>query len=387
MKNGRWIFQTLVLSVALNVALLGVFFYFLIRDNPLHFSYKAKVEQKLGAPPVSTAFIEKIPSVPFERLVELLNDQRKMAEGYRICDLALGALAAFHDFDVERGLGRGKLSKQKWEFEGACFLLFPGMKEEDFNVLQTFAQNEKWPYTMRGLYKKIQQFSLEATDPSLLSFFCHTPEFVLVETLLVRTHMPIQKRTVLNLVLEGGLDHLEAFAANQEESIDFSDEVRRDFLLGAIEKRSKTAAYLLLLTDGNFAYHHLNDQQMALLLDLLTVKTEESLQFAQAVSTSSRVAQIRERALHLIGDYMGHLPTEGELTGHFVEKPVQKELRPVFRQAPPAAPSPNTHIVQDGESLWLIAKKYQISVERLMEANQLQNGVIRAGRTLKIPQK
>ena len=44
------------------------------------------------------------------------------------------------------------------------------------------------------------------------------------------------------------------------------------------------------------------------------------------------------------------------------------------------------HTVQEGESLWKISRKYKVSVERLMEVNQLGSEKIQPGRVLKIPQ-
>ncbi|MFC2049259.1 LysM peptidoglycan-binding domain-containing protein [Chlamydiota bacterium] len=383
MQNSRWIFQTLVLSVALNVALLGIFFYFLIRDNPLHFSYRPKEAVKSEHPPVPPGFLARLPAVSFDHLVELLSDVRKMEQGFRVQEVALGALAAYHDFDVERGLGRGKLSKHVWEYEGGRFFLFPGLSETDFETLKTFAAVEQWPLTSQGLFKKIRETGLENCDPALIGFFCHTPEFVLFETLFARTHLPIQKRSVLNLALEGGWEKFAVFTAGQEAGIDFSDECRQRVLLGAIDEGSKTAAYLLLITDAPFATQQLDDIHLARVLDLLTAKTQESGQFVQTIASSSRINAIREKAMARISEYTGNSP--GEVASHFYEKPGQKELRPVFREAPPAAPAPGSHVVQDGESLWIIARKYKVSIDALMEANQMQNSVIRPGKTLKIP--
>ncbi len=383
MHNPRWIFQALILSATLNVALLGVFFYFLIRDNPLHFSYHPKEVLHFQHPPIPSGFLERLPAVAFDHLLELLIDERKMEYGFQVRELALGALALFHHFDVERGLGRGKLSKHIWEYEGARFLMFPGLSSTDFETLQTFAHKDQWPLTSQGLFERIQESGLENSDPGLVRFFCHTPEFVLFETLFARTHLPIQKRSVLNLALEGGWKKFAAFSQEQQAGIDFSSEIRQQVLLGAIAEGSKTAAYLLLLTDAPFATHQLDDAYLIQVLDLLGTKTAESVQFVQNIAASSRIDAVRQKAVARISEYA--VTTPGEMASHFYEKPGQKDLRPVFRGAPPAAPDPAAHVVQDGESLWLIARKYKVSIDALMEANQMHNSVIRPGKALKIP--
>jgi len=74
-----------------------------------------------------------------------------------------------------------------------------------------------------------------------------------------------------------------------------------------------------------------------------------------------------------------------ETAARLSPRPSIGELRPVFREQPPASPSPRTHVIKQGESLWLIANKYQISIEKLMEFNGLHSTVLQPGRTLKIP--
>ena len=142
MQKSRWILQTLILSAALNGALLCTFFYFLIRENPIRFSYLPKEEVCSGDPPISPAFLERLRSFPFTQLVGLLQDERKVEQGYRVKNFALGALAAFHEFDVERGLGRGRLTKRKWESKEHNFRLFPGLNAGDFDALKVFASSK-----------------------------------------------------------------------------------------------------------------------------------------------------------------------------------------------------------------------------------------------------
>ena len=50
-------------------------------------------------------------------------------------------------------------------------------------------------------------------------------------------------------------------------------------------------------------------------------------------------------------------------------------------QSPPPTPTPRTtHLVQSGQSLWLIAALYNLTLEQLMELNELTvESIIRAG--------
>ena len=54
------------------------------------------------------------------------------------------------------------------------------------------------------------------------------------------------------------------------------------------------------------------------------------------------------------------------------------------RPAPP--PEPITHTVAAGESLWRIASRYGVTIEQILEANDLDSEVIRPGQRLEIPE-
>jgi hypothetical protein len=315
MQN-RPLIQTLILSVTLNVVLLALFFYFLVGGTPLHFAYRPKVHHHAEQPPLPADFFEKLPSVSWSHLLTLLEDTRKMEGGWDVRELALGALATFHDFDVERGLGKGELSKHIWEIKGHRFLMFPALSDRDFATLLHFANQEMWPLTPRGLFKQIQKTGIEASDPALIAFFCHTPDFVLLETLFARTYLPLQRRSILKLALEGGWQNLATFVKAQRVASDFSATVRQQLLVRAIDASSQTAAYLLLLTDAPFALYHLDDAHLMTLLDLLTVRTRESWQFVQTVAASLRLTPVRQKAISRIAAYTGKSP--GEVALNFV---------------------------------------------------------------------
>lgn len=368
-RKSRWLLQTLSLSVILNCAFIALFFYFMIRDNPLQFSYRPSSEEINESPPVDANFFAKLEGLSFESLVELLSDKRAIASGYRLQDFSLSALVTFHDLDVIRALGRTNLSQRKWTFGTTHFTLFPGLSDKDFQMLKFFATTEKWPFSSKGLFKLIAKQTLVKCDRELLAFFCRMPEMIALETLIAKSEVPIQRGFLLKMALEGSWESLSSHYLKQQKIADFSASQRRKVLLHYIGEGSKTAAYLFLLTDKSYAEHHLSDEQIGLLLNLLTVKTEEAESFLQAIAHSPRSDRVKNQAI----------------AGRFIPRPGIGELRPLFREEPPRSPQPRLHIVQPGESLWQIAKKYQISLEELMVVNHLQSTVIRSGMTFTIP--
>ena len=61
---------------------------------------------------------------------------------------------------------------------------------------------------------------------------------------------------------------------------------------------------------------------------------------------------------------------------------------PEEKVAPPPPPEPpleQTYLVQDGDSLWKIARKLKVSIHDLKEKNQLQSDLLRPGKVLKVP--
>lgn len=378
-KKNRWLVQSLILSVVLNLSFVGIFFYFLIKSNPLHFSFEPKVEFKTEKLPLGHSYLGKLKELSLNQLVELLYDKQVVEHGYRARDFSVAALAAFYDFDILRALGKRQVSQRQWVFEEMTFTLYPDLTDSDFAALVSFAEVERYPFTTKGLLNQIEN---NDRDPDLLAYFCHTPEFLTLETLFSRTKLPLSKGTLLGMVREGGWERLNACYEKQKKQSDFSDAFRQELLLGYIEGGSKTAAYLLLLTDPEFAASRLEDRHVVQMLDLLDVKTQEASLFVEKILASPRREPVRKRAFQRLSDFCGD-----EVAGRYVPRPGEGQLRPVFRESPPAAPLPATHIVQEGESLWSISRKYSVPIELLMEANQLQSTVIRPGKTLKIPIK
>jgi membrane-bound lytic murein transglycosylase D len=71
--------------------------------------------------------------------------------------------------------------------------------------------------------------------------------------------------------------------------------------------------------------------------------------------------------------------------GETVIIPAFNEISPPARQNVPQA-APSTHVVQRGETLWSISRRYGISTQALADANGMRlNDVLPAGRRLNIP--
>lgn len=376
MRKKSWIVQTLILSVLLNGLLFGIFCYFLVRETPLFFAFRPASPKPSSSMTLSPAFLESLRRATPDALIASLEDRRLVEQEYAVRDFALAALIAYHDYDLPRALG--KLPYQPCICGTEKLTLYSPLTEQEYAKVSTFLRVERFPYTTKGMFARI---SAGMRDPEALSYFCHTPEFLLLETLFARTGLPLSKGVLLRLAQEGGWERLSAFYTTSQEKSDFSDSRRQKLLLSYLEGGSQTAAYLLVVTDLPFVLHWVAEAELSQMLSLMKTKTREAVAFSRQLLASPRSAEIHQLAAQRLADYG---ETEA-IAGHFLTRPAEGSLRPLFRSAPPAAPSPRQHIVQPGESLWLIAARYHVSLETLMEANQLRASTIRPGQTLSIP--
>jgi LysM repeat protein len=74
-------------------------------------------------------------------------------------------------------------------------------------------------------------------------------------------------------------------------------------------------------------------------------------------------------------------------------KPRQQPLpdkKPLISSIPHKLPSSlkkqeHTYIVQEGDSLWKISKKFNVNIDRLRAYNQLDSDALKPGKSLRIP--
>lgn len=325
----------------------------------------------------------------------------------------------------------------------ADLIVFPGLSDRHFDAIVKFAAAERWPLTAKGLFLALQKEDKGARDQALVDMFIMTPEFNLVEMLFSRNSVPVDREDLLTLVLEGEWSHVMTFAQQQKARQDLSVARRQAFLLEAIHRKSKAAAILMLKTDGSFAARKLDDNQVLEILNLTEEKTAEGEQFALTVLTSPRSDEVLKLAAVRLYQYAREVPPEKDVVTvaltrfapgkarSFIEIsqksydnaiPTTVKERPstpvnvaptpssppksiaatqpqkIKIQLPKPNPSPSVsqrqllpkrqdrmYIVQEGDSLWKISRKFNVDMEVIRAYNQLDNDTLRPGRSLKIP--
>lgn len=375
----------LIFSGALNIALLATLFL-------------GGHSEREEVQPFPVANGEEIPNrqmlakmapLSFRELVAYLTNRTLLEEGYRTRDLALSSLVAFHDFSIEKALAGSPLQKREIALStGQKMALFPGLSEEEFQRIVRFAYEEKWPFTAKGLFKRLK----EKKQEGLKEAFCSTSEFELIRALFHRSGCVEEQESLAELLLEGQWDWIEQFLGEQEQLLDFSPERRRAFLLGLLRLQSPLAAELLIKTDIQFALRKLTDAGVLMVLSLLPEKSREIEPFCKALCASPRSDSVWKSSLEKLYSFYGKpLPEPLDLPRLVQERFGEEELekKPLASLIAPIAPSKETarreHVVQEGESLWKIARQYKVKVEDLVSANGLEKDRLYPGMTLLIP--
>ena len=408
----RWLF----ISGAVNIVVLAFLFYWMIRERPPAPYYElkpaAKQEQQipLAMDHTNAEMLRSLRGLPLEQLVAKLGDSQLIENGYSQRDLVLACMVSLHHFDLARALQGLQIPTQERKLvygrnsEGKSveITVYPGLPDAYFQTITLYANTEKWPLTSKGLYLTLKRTLIKKEPPeqSLIEAFHLTPEFTSVEMLFNRSEAPLDKVELHKLLAEGSWSMLSTFAEHQRSTQDLSPARRQKFLLEYIEQGSRTAAYLLLKTDNEFALRKLDDRTVLLLLRLLQLKTPEAEQYALNQLTSPRSNSVWKMAAKRLYQYAGETPPANYQHQAALERFVRKKTGGVDEKVaaviiPPSkplktAPSPKsigklTHKVQEGDSLWKISRRYKVDIEKLKKANNLTTEKLKPGMTLKIP--
>lgn len=432
----RRLTRALMISGGLNVIVLALLLYWMIRERvPLPYcDYKpAKHEEQqspLADQRTSSQVILAFKDLSFDQLVGRLQQTQQIENGFTQRDLALAALVSFHHFDLQRALAglsqptqqRGFISTLPKEGKAVKWVAYPGLTNEQFAAIVHFAQTERWPLTSRGLFSLLQK-----EDNNLADAFFLTREFLAVEMLFHRAQAAISKQELLSVIREGGWKLLSEFVQQQRTAHDLSEARRQRFLLDYVKQGSSMAAYLLLKSDGDFAAKKLDDADAVAVLNLLPKKTAESEKFALELLTSPRSNAVWKRSAARLYEYAGEeVPVwnHQESLKHFaphrlvaqqlnsaikqvqsqpsmsavppkkaspVPSALPKKITPIpsvqpKKSVPPPPPAKEqVYVIQEGDSLWKISRKFKVPVETIKAKNQMKSDKLKPGATLRIP--
>lgn len=406
----QFLTKTLLLSGGLNIVLIALLFYFIAKETPPRPYYELKPTDKsassIALNLTNQEALFRLRALSFDQLIFKLNEKDLVDNGYSVRDLALATLVFFHNFNLNEALkgyeeptatGKIPLGKNK-EGEMVEVLVYQNLSDDQFKAVTEYATKEAFPVTNKGLFFLLRK-EKEVKDPALRDTFYQTPEFSSVETLLNRGLQPIERNEILNLLLQGTWKYVSTFTQEQRVNQDLSPAKRQRLLLDYIDMGSQVAATILLKTDGPFASKKLDDPHVEAILKLLKEKNKENEEFAMAILTSPRGDIVKETAANKLYEFYGEeKPVENikeEAIKRFSDQKTAKKASPkkkvvTFKEATPQS-TPSTagqsYVVQEGDSLWKISKKFKVSVDELKNYNGMDSDFLKPGTQLKIPKK
>lgn len=377
-ENNPWIARTrkltqaLIISGTLNVSLLGTFFYFVIKDKNDSLPIELKpltMETKMSSAS-NLEILRSYSILPYQQLLICLESQDFVEQGIKKRDLALSCLVAFHHFNLDKALGGIPLQKrlillsQEKGSEIIEVPVFPGLADYQFQAIIHFAKTEKWPLTAQGLFYQLKR-STPPYDSSLINAFSLTSEYHNVYMLFSKTGVSCLTKQLIDLLCEGEWIDLANFSLSQRLALDLSLERCRSFLLAYLDKRSKTAALLLLESSLEFCLQQLEDRHILLFFDLFSGSSPLLKNLSKGLLTAPRTDVVWQLAAQSLG--YSQIP---------VKKAEKLEVEKLLYK---------TYKVQAGDSLWKIARAHKVSIKELKEINQLETDKIRTGLSLQIP--
>ncbi len=426
-KKNTILFRALALSGAINILVLCLLSYWIIRERPPTPYCELKPQKKdqtnkVVDPTDWAGELVALHSLSFNQLVSQLESNKIIGNAYREKDIALACLIDFHDFDLQRALLPQNLPLDKhlirWtpNSDQLVFLsLYPNLKQSDFQHIIQFAKTERWPLTAKGLFLQLQKqlADKQNDDPTLIEAFAMTSEFWTMELLLNRGDTALNQLEIAQLIAQGNWQILSKFIEQQRENHDLSDERRREVLFEYVKVGSQAAAQLLVVLEKEYILTKADDGQIISILELLSQNNAANELFAKELLMSPRSKPVWQNAASLLYQFAGEKKPEiwnyQNIVTRFISSPAKKTFQPFpVVNSSSSSPQINTkptatllqktkplplkknetiifYCVQKGDTLWKISKKFKVNIETIKKINQLSSDIIKPGKTLKIP--
>jgi LysM domain-containing protein len=381
----------LIFSGALNIGLVTALVFSALQGDEPAAPQKLAARQSVDEP-ANRQLLSDLLQLSFSELIATLTNREPVEDGYTKRDLALSALTSAHFFNLEKALAAPPKQRRTLALnEEQTVDLYPGLSDEEFQAIIRFAYQEKWPLTSRGLFFALQKWPKNGNDQSLSEAFFATPEFFALQALFQKTGSPQDPHLLLDLALDGSWELLDQFASAQAKELDLSLEKRRSLLLSYLALRSPRAAVLLLKSDFSFAKSRLVDDGVLLLIDLLREKSLDAERFCVEQLQSPRKDAVWKAAAEKLYAFAGEtVPLPIDLQAAVARFAAQGvPLAATASAQPPqkivARSAAREYTVQDGDTLWKIARQYKVTVDDLIQSNSLEKDRLVPGMVLRIP--
>jgi hypothetical protein len=327
--------------------------------------------------------------LPQDMLFPLLQDKAEISDGYLARDCALAILFSFYHLDVERALDGLSLQKRRLALPAQeSIILFAALGDSDYEKIVHFIEKERFPFTPEGLFLLLQK---TPQDASLALAFMRTEEYTEAKMCLTR-NSKIAPELAHELILHGSWQEIAKLATYKMAPDVAHRLARRSYIAQLAAKKPELATEALVLADLPFALQSLHDEQILFILPRLKDRPDIAKQFACALLQRPRSDRVWKAAAETFCA-LEKLPPEYADRKKLLDylRGQTKEVKKPVKKSPPKPTSIKKqssvfHVVQKGDSLWSIAKKYSISIDQLRAANRLRSDSLKPGTKLLIPQ-
>jgi len=389
LQKPKWLQKALAVSLVANIALACFSLVewhetgYLMMEK---FHYSPQKTYVVSFEPSGSLLesISQIKSKSYEELIASLNDDTLLFEGYRTRDLALACLNEYHQFNTSKALSQSLAIKERRKVHvgDVDLTIFPGLQPEQFLAVNRFVQEERYPFTSEGLFLRLAD---QQEDESLKAACRSTPEYIALETLFKND---ATQEELLAFSAGIGYKGLSEYFEGQKKALDTTILKKREFLVTFVQAGNKHAAQFLMKIDRDYALHKLDDKEALMLLALL----DNPVDYAAGLLKSNRKAEVLKSALACLQKKNPQLlakvsaPKEAGKSVQVASKASpRKHTNKMTTVKTASISSARTYVVQAGDSLWRIAKKFHVAIGDIKRINRLQSDDLKPGTTLSIP--
>lgn len=373
LKKYRRLSQFLIVSSLLNVAFISSAIYQYFKPvKPIEWtSLKGNLDEN------SEAVLKSFLGLSFQELVSKLSLKQAVEPGLHRRDLALAILSQSFHVDVNRALNKPQIPLQHLSYKEAgkqkALGIPRGLSDADFEIMTQFLKHESWPLTARGLFLKLK---VGIKDDALIQTFFSSVEFSRLYDVIKLSLPQLKKEALASLVLKGDILDFES-----SEQACMTGQFQLEPFLARYLNHGSALAALYLTELPSFSVKTLSDKQALELLDLLQIHPEKQKHLAKDLLVSFRSEAFKEE-----------IAKKGFQSEQIIVPVVASELKPKKEEKSLVSQVINTqtkpyktYVVQEGDSLWKISRKFKVDLEVLKAHNRLESESLKPGKVLEIP--
>lgn len=414
----------LVGSLCVNAAAL-TFFYVEWNDGVLWFEVETRPRPEVTVetirPSGDTLQIElsRLSDLSDQELLSSLQDQKVVANGYQVRELALSVLEmrGYLIQDPLRSTGLWPVSKSFFSWKDSSsnqhnLVLYSSLKDVHFEALEKFCATTETPFTAEGL---VARLSGDASNVKLKEALFRTDDWAVLR----RLFSDKSEDDLVSLCSCLGPTHFSRLT--EYGRVGGSPDGLPDMMMKFFhDSPSRALAELIATSYSNHVVVLATDEDTMLLLKQLPRSSASGVRLAMRLLRAQRKMPVWSTSQSYLAYEKGLEPIakmNRDQALAFMQKlaqPVNQPDQPVKENSKPTSGDPKKssekvaskptvaaivsnrlasrqlrpygrYVVKKGDTLWSIAKRFNVDVEKLKYLNGLKGTSLAVGKELRIP--